>query len=205
MMEPLDIEGVLAVRPAIHGDDRGCFFEWFRADRFRQATGHGFGLQQANCSVSSRGTLRGIHFASVPPGQAKYVTCLNGAILDVAIDLRVGSRSFGRWQSRELTSDKREALYLPEGIGHAFMALCDNATVVYLCSEPYAPEREHGIDPLDPELGIEWPPDVNPLLSEKDRSAPGLSEAAALGLLPEYTACQGYVASLRGSAPDALK
>lgn len=196
LIEPLDIEGVLSVRPVIHGDDRGSFLEWFRADRFRQVTGHGFGLQQANCSVSARGTLRGIHFAAVPPGQAKYVTCLNGAILDIAIDLRIGSPSFGRWRSRELTSDNREALYLPEGIGHAFMALCDNATVVYLCSEPYAPEREHGIDPLDPEIGIVWPADVTPLLSPKDEAAPSLSEALARGLLPDVAACRAHIASL---------
>ena len=144
-------------RPAQHGDDRGVFLEWFREDAFVEATGHSLHLAQANCSVSSAGTLRGIHFAQLPPSQAKFVTCVHGAALDVVVDLRVGSPTFGQWDSVLLDDVDRRAIYLPEGLGHAFMALEDHTVVTYLCSAPYAPGREHGVHPLDPEIGIDWP------------------------------------------------
>ena len=134
-------------------------------------------LAQANCSVSSAGTLRGIHFAQLPPSQAKYVTCLHGAALDVVVDLRVGSPTFGQWDSVLLDDVDRRAVYLPEGLGHAFMALEDHTVVTYLCSAPYAPGREHGIHPLDPDVGIDWPTTARdgsplaPLLSPKDDAA----------------------------------
>src|SRR5215475_5943880 len=156
-MQPLDIEGAFLYTPKVHGDERGSFLEWFKADQFVSAVGHPLRVAQANCSVSVAGTLRGIHFADVPPGQAKYVTCARGAILDVAVDIRVGSPTYGSWQAVRLDEDNRSALYLAEGLGHAFMALTSDATVLYLCSEPYAPMREHGIHPLDPEIGIDWP------------------------------------------------
>ena len=107
--------------------------------------------------MSSAGTLRGIHFAELPPSQAKFVTCVHGAALDVVIDLRLGSPTFGQWDSVHLDDEERRAVYLPEGLGHAFMALEDHTVVNYLCSAPYAPDREHGIHPLDPEIGIRWP------------------------------------------------
>lgn len=147
--------------------------------------------------MSRRGVLRGVHFADVPPSQAKYVTCTNGAVLDVVVDIRVGSPTYGRWESVRLDEENRNALYIAEGLGHAFMALSDQATFVYACSEPYAPDREHGIQPLDPEIGIEWPSDVEPLLSEKDAAAPTLSEARASGLLPSYETCRNYYEQLR--------
>lgn len=151
-------------------------------------------LAQANCSVSSRGALRGLHFADVPPGQAKYVTCLRGAVLDVVVDLRVGSPTFARWEAARLDEDNRACLYVAEGIGHGFMALTDDATVIYLCSEPYAPGREHGVHPLDPRIGIEWPEDVEPVLSAKDAKAPTLEEARTAGLLPGYQECLDHYA-----------
>jgi len=147
--------------------------------------------------VSRRGVLRGVHFADVPPGQAKYVTCVAGAILDVVVDIRVGSPTFGRWEAVRLDDENRRALYVAEGLGHAFLALSESATVVYLCSQPYAPAREHGIHPLDPELGIDWPLDGEPVLSAKDAAAPTLAEARAAGLLPGYDACLDFYASLR--------
>jgi dTDP-4-dehydrorhamnose 3,5-epimerase len=174
---------------------------WFQGEQFQKATGHGFVLRQANCSVSRRGVLRGVHFADVPPGQAKYVSCLHGAVLDVVVDIRVGSPTFGRWEAARLDEENQHALYLAEGLGHGFIALSDEATFVYACSEPFAPAREHGIDPFDPEIGIEWPDSaelgVEPVLSEKDAAAPSLSEAEAAGLLPSYDACQAYYAELR--------
>lgn len=153
-------------------------------------------VAQANCSVSRRGVIRGIHFADVPPGQAKYVTCAAGAILDVVVDLRVGSPTFGRWTAVQLDDQARLALYIAEGLGHAFVALSDQATVLYLCSTPYAPTREHGVHPLDPAIGIAWPEEAEVILSDKDASAPSLTEAQAAGLLPDLADCQAHAALL---------
>jgi dTDP-4-dehydrorhamnose 3,5-epimerase len=196
-MDPLSIDGLWTYTPRIHGDSRGAFLESFRAADLYEAVGHRLELGQVNCSVSKRGVLRGIHFADVPPGQAKYVTCVSGAILDVAVDLRVGSPTFLRWEAVRLDDESRRGLYLAEGLGHAFLALSEQATVVYLCSTPYAPGREHGVHPLDPAIGVEWPLDVEPLLSDKDAAAPSVKEAQDAGLLPDYAACQAYYASLR--------
>jgi dTDP-4-dehydrorhamnose 3,5-epimerase len=118
-------------------------------------------------------------------------------VLDVVVDLRVGSPTFGRWEAVPLDDQAHRALHLAEGLGHAFMALTDDATVVYLCSEPYAPKREHGVHPLDSDLGIDWPPGIEPLLSEKDADAPSLREAQDAGLLPSFAACQELYGSLR--------
>ncbi|MFB6850736.1 dTDP-4-dehydrorhamnose 3,5-epimerase [Streptomyces sp. NPDC056373] len=197
-MRPLEIAGAWVLEPKIFPDDRGSFHEWYRGAEFREATGYDLSLAQANCSVSRRGVLRGVHFADVPPSQAKYVTCVRGAVLDVVIDIRVGSPTYGKWEAVRLDDDTRHAVFLAEGLGHAFMALTDDATVVYLCSEGYAPGREHGIHPLDPALGIEWPEGITPLLSPKDEQAPTLAEAERRGLLPSYEACRAYYAQLRG-------
>ncbi len=189
----LDIEGAWLIENTVHGDDRGQFLEWFKADAFVQAVGHEFALAQANCSVSAKGVLRGIHFADVPPGQAKYVTCVKGSVLDVIVDIRIGSPAFGEWTSVLLDDRDRRAVYLSEGLGHAFLSLEDCATVVYLCSTPYAPDREHELHPLDPAIGIDWPLEgIAPDLSAKDAAAPTLAEAVAAGLLPVYADCAAY-------------
>jgi dTDP-4-dehydrorhamnose 3,5-epimerase len=192
----LKVPGALEITPRQFGDDRGTFLEWFKDESFRDAVGHDLDLAQANCSVSRRGVLRGIHYADVPPGQAKYVTCVRGAVLDVAVDIRVGSPTFGAWDSVLLDTVDRRAIYLPEGLGHAFLSLEDDSTVVYLCSTGYSPEHEHEIHPLDPALGIAWPTGVEPLLSPKDAAAPTLAEAADLGRLPTLEAVSAWVASL---------
>lgn len=197
-IRPLAVPGAWEATPRQFGDDRGVFLEWFTTASFAETSGHTFDLAQANVSVSARGVLRGIHVADVPPGQAKYVTCVAGAVLDVVVDLRVGSPTFGAWDSTVLDAVDRRAVYLSEGLGHAFLSLEDGSTVVYLCSEPYAPTREHEVHPLDPALGIAWPADVEPLLSPKDAAAPTLAEAAERGLLPSWEASQEYVARLRG-------
>jgi dTDP-4-dehydrorhamnose 3,5-epimerase len=188
----LSVPGAFEVTPAQHGDDRGVFLEWFREDVFTAQVGRPLHVAQANTSVSRAGTLRGIHFALVPPGQAKYVTCPSGAAFDVVVDLRVGSPSYGQWDAVLLDDVDRRAVHLPEGLGHAFLALQDGTVVSYLCSTPYAPGREHGVDPLDPDLAIEWPTTdrsggpLRHVLSAKDAAAPSLAEARQRGLLPDF-------------------
>jgi dTDP-4-dehydrorhamnose 3,5-epimerase len=196
-MESLSIEGAWVYSPQILQDRRGAFLEWFRGAEFAAGLGYRLEVAQANCSVSRRGVLRGIHFADVPPGQAKYVTCVSGAILDVAVDLRTGSATYGRWEAVRLDEESRRSVFLSEGLGHAFMALSEQATVLYLCSTPYAPGREHGVDPRDPDIGIDWPRDVEAILSDKDAAAPGLQQAEQAGLLPSYAACREYITRLK--------
>ncbi|MEV4273311.1 dTDP-4-dehydrorhamnose 3,5-epimerase [Micromonospora aurantiaca (nom. illeg.)] len=190
-IRPLSIEGAWEVTPRRHGDARGLFLEWYRFDRLAEAVGRPLRLAQANLSVSARGVVRGIHFADVPPGQAKYVTCVRGAVLDVVVDVRAGSPTYGRWEAVRLDDTDRRAVYLAEGLGHGFCALTDDATLNYLCSATYNPAAEHTVHPLDPDLGIDWPA-ATPLLSERDAAAPRLAEARAAGLLPGYDACRSF-------------
>ena len=191
LIEPLEIDGAWSLTPTIHGDARGAFLEWLRQDSLESVLGHRLELAQANCSTSSAGVIRGIHYADVPPGQAKYVTCVSGTILDIVVDIRVGSPTYGNWTSVRLDDDSRRAVYVGEGLGHAFMAITD-ATVVYLCSTPYTPQHEHGIHPFDPHLGIRWPSldtagrRLRPRLSDKDAAQPSLALAAATDSLPRY-------------------
>ena len=186
-VRPLTIEGAFEVTPVQHRDSRGSFLEWYRFDALAAAVGHPLDLAQANLSTSARDVVRGIHFADVPPGQAKYVTCVAGAVLDVVVDIRVGSPTFGAWEAVPLDDEDRRAVYLAEGLGHGFCALTEGATVAYLCSSTYRPGHEHGINPLDPALGVAWPAAV-PVLSTKDAAAPTLAEARAAGRLPGYPA-----------------
>lgn len=196
----LKIPGAWEVSPEQYTDSRGTFLEWFKADAFTAIAPRPLDVQQANLSVSAAGVVRGIHFADVPPGQAKYVTCAVGAVVDVIVDIRTGSATFGQWDAVVLDDIERRAVYLSEGLGHAFMSLEDNSTVLYLCSSPYAPEREHGINPFDPELAITWPTSgrdgtaLTPSLSDKDRAAPSLAQARAAGILPTMDAVATYLA-----------
>ncbi|MFT3898910.1 MAG: dTDP-4-dehydrorhamnose 3,5-epimerase [Gordonia sp. (in: high G+C Gram-positive bacteria)] len=197
----LSISGAWEFTPVQHGDARGVFLEAFKAPLLSEVTGHDLDLAQVNVSVSAAGTLRGIHFADVPPGQAKYVTCVSGAVLDVIVDIRVGSPTFGRHDTVLLDDVDRRAVYLGEGLGHAFCALADGSTVTYLCSTGYNPGAEHGVNPLDPALGITWPTtarDGSPLtfeLSAKDTAAPSLADAEQAGLLPDFAAVTSYLRS----------
>ncbi len=193
----LSIDGVRLYTPRVWRDQRGRLFEMFRSQEFTENFGYRLDVAQVNCSVSRRGVIRGIHFADVPPGQAKYVCCVNGSVLDVVVDLRVGSPAFRSWEAVELDDATGRALFLAEGLGHAFTPLSAEATVVYLCSSPYDPGREHGIHPLDPDIGITWPDRDNIILSGKDATAPGLEQALDAGLLPSYEACLARTQSLR--------
>jgi dTDP-4-dehydrorhamnose 3,5-epimerase len=182
-----------------HGDTRGSFTEWYRADVLSQVLGHPLGLAQANHSVSARGALRGVHFALVPPGQAKYVYCPAGRVLDVVIDVRVGSPTFGVHDSVVLDSAQPRAVYLAEGLGHAFVSLADGSSLTYLVSSGYDPTREFGVHPLDPELDLPWPEDLDFELSGRDAAAPTLAQAREQGLLPTYAESTARYAELRGS------
>lgn len=195
-MDPLGIDGAWISTPDIHVDNRGSFLENFRGGEVAAQLGYRLEIAQVNWSVSSRGVIRGIHFADVPPGQAKYVSCVRGSIIDVVVDLRVGSGQFGAWKAVRLDDESRRSLFIAEGLGHAFMALTEECTVMYLCSTPYAPGREHGINPLDPSIGIDWPTDAAPVLSSKDANAPSLAEALNGGILPQYSDCVAYTSSL---------
>jgi dTDP-4-dehydrorhamnose 3,5-epimerase len=174
------------------------FLESFRGDLLAEAIGHRPEIVQTNVSVSSRGTVRGIHFADVPPSQAKYITALTGSLVDYIVDIRVGSPTFGQWDSVLLDTVDRRAVYLPEGMGHAFAALEDDTTAMYLVTAPYTPSREHGIHPLDPEVGLTLPEGMEaPLLSLKDQAAPTLAEAREQGVLPTMEQCTARYAELR--------
>jgi dTDP-4-dehydrorhamnose 3,5-epimerase len=195
----LAVPGAWELTPQLHSDVRGVFFEWLTDSAFTAFAGHRFDLRQANCSVSAAGVLRGVHFAQVPPSQAKYVTCLQGAVFDVVVDIRVGSPTFGRWDSVVLDDRARRSIYISEGLGHAFLALQDDSTVMYLCSAGYAPGREHTINALDPALDIAWPVvDGEPILSDRDREAPTLEQVRAAGLLPTWDETRAFIDELRG-------
>ena len=184
---PLSIAGAFAITNTVHGDERGEFVEWFRADRLKNATGVYFSTIQANLSVSQKGTLRGIHFADVPPGQAKYVMCPTGAIQDYVVDIRVGSPTFGTWEAVTITAKDRNAILLDVGLGHAFVALEEGTTVTYLVTDHYNPRAEHAINPQDPDLGLEFPFEGQELLvSAKDREAPSFAEALSNDMLPTW-------------------
>lgn len=197
----LDITGAVEFIPDRFPDDRGSFTCPFQQDAFVAAVGHRFPVAQSNHSVSRRGVVRGVHFADVPPSQAKYVYCPSGALLDVVVDIRVGSPTFGRWEAVRLDATDFHALYVPEGLGHAFVALTDDTAMAYLCSAGYNPGAEHGISPLDPALALPWQDAVGAgvelVLSAKDTAAPSLAEARDAGLLPSYADCQAWYERLR--------
>jgi dTDP-4-dehydrorhamnose 3,5-epimerase len=192
-MTELAVPDAYAITPRIFADDRGRFLETYQGRAFEPSLGYRLTVAQTNLSVSRRGVVRGLHYADVPPGQAKYVTCIEGAVLDIAVDIRVGSPSFGVVDAVVLDDTEHRAVFLSEGLGHCFVALTDDARVSYLCSTPYTPEAEHEVNPLDPALGLtslpDWPADLEPLLSAKDAAAPTLAEAAEAGLLPAYDDC----------------
>jgi dTDP-4-dehydrorhamnose 3,5-epimerase len=193
-VRPLSIEGAYEITPIQYGDDRGMFMEWYRGDTTTATVGHPFELAQANISMSIRGAVRGIHFADVPPGQAKYITCVAGAVLDMVVDVRVGSPTYGQWEAVRLDETDRRTVHLVEGLGHGFCALSERATIAYLCSTPYTPAREYTVHPLDPDLDIRWPVDA-PVLSARDSAAPSLAQARSAGILPDYETCRAFVRS----------
>jgi dTDP-4-dehydrorhamnose 3,5-epimerase len=192
----LSIEGAYEITPIVRGDPRGSFAEVYKEDVFAAEIGYPLRVAQINTSTSARDVVRGVHWADVPPGQGKYVTCQQGALVDFIVDLRVGSPTFGRWESVHLDTVEKKAVYVSEGLGHGFRALADDTVIHYLCSTPYNPQREYVIHPLDPQLNIDWGL-TDPVLSERDRNAPSLAAVRADGRLPDFKACLDFRASLR--------
>ncbi|MDJ0336512.1 dTDP-4-dehydrorhamnose 3,5-epimerase [Salinibacterium sp. G-O1] len=196
-IRPLSISGAFEFTPVIRGDERGAFVETYRFEALEEAAGHPLNLRQANLSTSAKAVARGIHYALVPPGQAKYVSAPYGAFIDFIVDIRVGSPTFGQWDSVIIDDKDRRMVYLAEGLGHAIVALTPGATVSYLVSEVYNPERELSLNLLDPEIGLVFPFDPDALLtSARDTEAPTLAEAGELGLLPRWDECNAYYTSL---------
>lgn len=181
----LDIQGAWLAESPIWSDDRGFFREWFKTDDIENEIDRGFYVEQANISSSSKGSLRGIHYSLAPSGQAKWITCVNGSIKDVIVDIRPNSKTFGKWLSVELSGSSGKALLISEGLGHGFLSLEENSIVVYLVSSAFSPSEEYAINPLDEYIGIDWGSDSAYLkISEKDRIAPTLLEQKELGKLP---------------------
>ena len=192
---PLQIDGLWLIELNKFQDSRGYFFESFREDVAEKYFGRKFQVKQSNTSVSKKGSVRGIHYALVPPSQAKYVQCQKGSIIDYVIDIRIGSPTFSQFAEIKLSADKPQAIFIEEGLAHAFVALEDGTVVTYFVSENYNPEREKGINPFDSDLNIKWP-NINLELSEKDKLAISLKEAQVQNLLPMFDECKKFIKSL---------
>jgi dTDP-4-dehydrorhamnose 3,5-epimerase len=188
-LEPLEIEGAWIAESTVWTDDRGSFREWFKASDVVNATGIYFSVEQANLSHSNQGVIRGIHYSLAPMGQSKWVTCIQGSILDVIIDIRPNSPTYRKYQILKLTSNEGRAVLIGNGLGHGFIALEENTLVSYLLSSPYAPEFEFEIHPTDSELNIDWQLELiggrGTIISTKDANAPTLAERLAQGKLPK--------------------
>ncbi|MBO0913741.1 dTDP-4-dehydrorhamnose 3,5-epimerase family protein [Streptomyces laculatispora] len=181
------VPGVHVLTPRQIRDERGAFFESLRTDLIEDIVGQPFEVKQINYSVSHRNTLRGIHSVTIPPGQAKYVSCVRGAFRDFVVDLRVGSPTFGENDSNILDADSGRAVYIPEGVGHGFLTLTDDTCICYVLSSTYVPGTQIDIDPLDSDLALPWGFSELPLISKKDRRARSLAATLKAGLLSEWT------------------
>ncbi|AYV73358.1 dTDP-4-dehydrorhamnose 3,5-epimerase [Bacillus sp. PK3-056] len=171
------IQGLKVVEPKVFGDHRGWFMETYNEEIF-QKSGIDIRFVQDNQSFSAtKGTLRGLHYQLNPKAQTKLVRCTKGAIFDVAVDIRKGSPTFGKWFGIELSAENKKQLLIPQGFAHGFMTITDDVEVQYKVDNLYAPDCDRGISWNDPEIGIEWPLEITPVLSEKDEKAPLLKDA----------------------------
>lgn len=190
-IEETGIPGAYVVTPEQLPDERGSFYESMRADKLEEVLREPFVPRQISYSVSRRNTLRGIHSVADPPGQAKYVTCVRGRLRDIIVELRTGSPAFGSHHVTTLDAGSGRSLYIPDGVGHGFLALTDDTCISYVMSTVYAPGTQIDVNPLDPELGLPWQPAGPPLMSPKDTGAPSLAETLASGVLPEWRGSAG--------------
>ena len=187
----LAVHGAFEITPTVLRDDRGLFVSPFQETPFLAAIGRPlFTVAQTNHSRSRRGVVRGIHFTVTPPGCAKYVYCPYGRALDIVVDIRVGSPTFGTWDVVEADPENFRALYFPVGVGHAFVSLQEDTVMSYLISGEYVPANESAISVLDPDLGLPLPRDTTPILSERDTVAMSFAQARERGLLPHYEKCR---------------
>jgi len=176
-------------------DNRGYFYESFKDEDFKSQIGRNFSIKQTNTSSSSKGSVRGIHYALVPPSQAKLVQCQRGSIKDYVIDIRVGSPTFGQFEEIELNENSASAVFIEEGLAHAFVALENQTVVTYYVTEKYNPDREKGINPFDKTLNVKWP-EMELVLSDKDKQAITLEDAKNQGLLPSFDECKKFINSI---------
>ncbi|TCJ89906.1 dTDP-4-dehydrorhamnose 3,5-epimerase family protein [Nocardia alba] len=197
-IEETELAGVVRLHPEPIPDRRGRFHEAWRREELERAVAHRFDVRQVNVTTSHKDTLRGIHTTIVPPGMDKLVTCVRGAVLDVAVDLRVGSPTFGKFTVTRQDAASGTGIFMGAGIGHAYTALADDTAMLYLCSQEYVHGTMLDIDALDPEIGIPWNLSRDPIRSDKDAAAPTLREAMTLGILPTWEAC---VAANLAAAP----
>lgn len=181
----LAVKGAFEFTPTAFPDERGLFVSPFQEPAFKEAVGTSFTVAQTNHSRSQRGVIRGVHYTAAP-GQSKYVYCPKGRALDIVVDLRVGSPTFGVHDIVEVDQDSFRAVYFPVGLGHAFVALENDTVMSYMVSSSYDPARELAVHPLDPVLDIQWPTDCEPIISERDKAAPTFDEAREKGVLPLY-------------------
>jgi dTDP-4-dehydrorhamnose 3,5-epimerase len=198
----LAIPGSYLITPHLPGRRQGAATEWYRHESLAGATGHAPALEQAVCLTSPRGVVHGIHWVDVPGGQSRYVTCVNGAVLYVVVDLRVGSLTFGEHAAIELDAARARAVFAGEGLGHGFVTLTDGATVISLRSSAHDPATERTLDPLDPRLGLPWSNEDGdaPAVAAKDAGAPGLVDVLSAGLLPSLEDCRELAAARRAAA-----
>ncbi|MER7624965.1 dTDP-4-dehydrorhamnose 3,5-epimerase family protein [Streptomyces sp. NPDC126503] len=180
------VPGAYVLTPDLLADERGSFHEALRVPALERLTGRPFTPRQINYSTSRRNTLRGIHGVTVPPGQAKFVTCVRGAVRDIVVDLRVGSPAFGHHHTTLLDAASGRSVYVPEGVGHGFLTLTDDTCVCYVLSSEHVPGTQVDIDPLDPDLALPWGFTEPPLMSAKDTHAPGVEAARLAGLLASW-------------------
>jgi dTDP-4-dehydrorhamnose 3,5-epimerase len=186
-LQELSISGAYVAMHKVFPDERGLFREWFKADEI-ESINTTFSVQQANYSKSKQFVIRGIHYSVAPQGQAKLVTCASGQIVDVLVDLRVGSPTYLKVEYVELSEDCGKVVFIPTGVGHGFVVESESAAVVYLTSSGYAPDYEKAINPTDQELGIIWPIPLGELgvISNADTQAPTLAQAKESGILPTF-------------------
>ncbi|WP_097947841.1 dTDP-4-dehydrorhamnose 3,5-epimerase family protein [Streptomyces sp. ms115] len=186
----LGVVGAHVFTPQVFADSRGAFVSPFQEEVFVRQTGHRlFPVEQISHSRSRRGVVRGVHFTRTPPGMAKYVYCPRGRALDIIVDLRRGSPTFGRHATVVLDPVDFRAVYFPVGLGHAFVALEDDTVMAYTLSLAYAPENELALSVYDPDLALPLPEDIEPVVSERDRVAQSLEQALESGMLPDYEQC----------------
>ena len=189
IFEKLAIKGAYLARFPVHEDKRGNFQEWFKSTTFNKLDIPIFTVNQANISKSKKGIIRGIHYSLSENGQAKWITCITGSILDIIVDLRQSSPTFMKWISVEINSSSGQCILVSQGLGHGFKSLENDTTISYLLSSEFSPQKEFSISPFDNDLKIDWK--INPevayadILSEKDLNAPSLADQKNLNLLPQ--------------------